>query len=114
MAMASGIKAAETILKNREKKSYNAKGLSYYEGLLKKSFVMDDMRNCRDFLDIMHLNKEFINDYPHAVKHSLVKYFEVSDSPKRVIKKEAFKRFKSQVNMVKITKAFMSMMRGGM
>jgi len=113
MAMASGVMAAETILKNRKKKRYDAASLSYYRKLLEDSFVLDDMKNCRDFLDIMHVNKELINDYPHALKNALVKYFEVSDTPKRVIKKDTFKRFMSEVSITKITKAFMSMIRGG-
>ena len=71
------------------------------------------MKNCRDFLDIMHLHKEIINDYPHALKDALVKYFEVSDLPKRVSKKIAFRQFKKDVNLIKISKAFMSMVRGG-
>jgi len=113
MAMASGVMAAETILKNRKKKRYNAADLSYYKKLLENSFVLDDMKNCRDFLDIMHVNKELINDYPHALKSALVKYFEVSDTPKRVIKKETFKKFIREVNMTKVARSFVSMIRGG-
>ncbi len=113
MAMASGIMAAKTILKNRKKRTYDAGSLSYYTRLLEKSFVLDDMRNCRDFMDIMHTHKEFVNDYPHAVKDALLKYFEVSNTPKRVVKKDAFRQLKSKINVVKATKAFISMMRGG-
>ena len=114
MAMASGIKAAETILKNRREKRYDAKSLKLYQRLLNDSFVLDDMKNCRDFLDIMHIHKEVVNDYPHAFKDALVKYFEVSDIPKRVLKRDVFKELKSRINFVKITKVFVSMMRGCM
>jgi len=113
MAMASGIKAAETVLKNRKAKSYDAESLSLYQQLLNDSFVLDDMRNCRDFLDIMHIHKELVNDYPHAVKDGLVKYFEVNSLPKRVLKRNAFREIKSRINFVKIARVFTSIMRGG-
>ena len=113
MAMCSGINAAETILRNRKRKRYDAKSLSLYERLLRNCFVLDDMKNCREFLDIMHVHKELVNDYPHAVKDGLVKYFEVSNIPKRVLKISAFREFKRRVSFAKIARAFTSMMRGG-
>jgi len=113
MAMASGIKAAETILKNRGKRRYDARSLGLYERLLSDCFVLDDMENCRDFMDIMHTHKELVNDYPHVVKDALLKYFEVSENPKRILKRDAFKELRDRISMVKVSKAFLSMMRGG-
>ena len=113
MAMCSGIKAAETILKNRKGKRYDAKSLSLYQRLLEDSFVLDDMKSCRDFLDIMHMHKELVNDYPLAVKDGLVKYFQVSDVPKRILKQNAFRELKRRINFVKIARAFTSMMKCG-
>ena len=115
MAMASGVLAAETILRNRDgnKSCYDAKSLSYYKKLLEGCFVLDDMKNCRDFLDILHTHKELINDYPHALKSALVKYFEVSDTPKRVTKKETFSQLMKEISVRRVSHAFMSMMKGG-
>jgi len=113
MAMASGIKAAETILENRGKRRYDAKSLGLYERLLSGCFVLDDMENCRDFMEIMHTHKELVNDYPHVIKDALLKYFEVSEAPKRTLKRDAFKELKDRISMIKVSQAFMSMMRGG-
>lgn len=113
MAMASGVKAAEAILANREKRRYDAGSLAVYEKLLGKCFVLDDMKNCRDFLDIMHMHKELINDYPHVIKDALLRYFEVGNTPKRVLKQKVFRELKGRISMVKITQAFTSMMKGG-
>ncbi|GAF93513.1 unnamed protein product, partial [marine sediment metagenome] len=97
----------------RRHKRYDSKSLSCYQRLLKKSFVLDDMRNCREFLDIMHLHGEFVNEYPRVAKDALVKFFEVSDTPKRALKRAALAEIKKGVNMGKFAKAATSMMRGG-
>ncbi|MBF0253419.1 MAG: FAD-dependent oxidoreductase [Candidatus Omnitrophica bacterium] len=114
MAMASGVFAAETILENRPKKHYDEKSLKIYEKKLKNSFVLDDMKGASTFMDVMYANKELINDYPHAIKNALVKYFEVSDTPKKIVKKETFNELKKNVNMIKAAKSVIALMRGGL
>jgi len=113
MAMASGIKAAETILANRKKKRYDAEGLSLYQRLLNDSFVLDDMKNCRNFLDILHMHREFVDVYPRLAKDALTEYFRVNDISKRILKRRAFGKIRDGTNMVKMASAFTSFMKGG-
>jgi len=53
-AVASGIAAARTVIRAKERHDYSAKSLSYYEDLLEQSFVLKDLKTFRkapDFLE---------------------------------------------------------------
>ena len=113
MAMASGIMAAETILQKGEKRHYNARALSLYERLLKDSFVLDNMKSSRDFIDILRTHKELINEYPHVLKDVLAKFFEVGDVPKRVTKGNIFHMVRRRLNFVRTAKTFASLLKSG-
>jgi len=113
MAMASGILAAETILEHRAHKRYDAKALRLYEKRLSTSFVLDNMKSCQDFLGIMRTNKELMNDYPQLAKTAMMKFFEVGDVPKRLIKKNITRTLRREVSFVKFAKQMTSLLRGG-
>ena len=113
MAMASGMMAARTILERRKEKRYDARGLSLYERRLKDSFVLDNMKSSRDFLDIMRMHKELVNDYPQAAKDALSKFFEVGDVPKRVVKWDMFHMLRDRISLIKVGKMFTAMLKGG-
>ena len=113
MAMASGMMAAETILENRKKRRYGAKALGRYERLLKDSFVLTNLKDTRNFLDVMRTHHELINDYPHALRDALTSYFSVSDVPKKVVNRNAFRRLRSQIGLGKMARTFASLLRSG-
>ena len=113
LAMASGMMAAETILKNREEGRYDAEALSPYAQALKDSFVLANMRGCRSFLDIMHMHKELINEYPQAIKDALVKFFEVSDVPRKRTKRKVFWELQRRISFTNVAKTFVSLLRSG-
>ena len=113
MAMASGIMAAETILENRAEKRYDARALRQYERRLKNSFVLQNMKSNRDFIDILRTHKELLNDYPHLMKNVITSYFKVSDVPKSTVKRDIVRMVRSRVNFVKAAKTIMALMKGG-
>jgi electron transfer flavoprotein-quinone oxidoreductase len=113
MAMASGIMAAETILENRAERRYDAKTLQQYERRLKNSFVLQNMKSSRDFIDILRTNKELLNDYPHLIKDAITSYFKVSDVPKSVIKSNIIHTLRSRVSFVKAARTVLALMKGG-
>jgi len=112
MAMASGIMAAETILENKGK-NYDAKTLRQYERRLKNSFVLQNMKNSRDFIDILRTHKELLNDYPHLIKDVITSYFKVSDVPKSTVKSNIVRMIRSRVNFIKAAKTVMALLKGG-
>lgn len=113
MAMASGIMAAETILANRQERRYDAGALRQYERRLKNSFVLQNMKSSRDFIDILRTHKELLNNYPHLAKDVITSYFKVSDVPKSTVKREISRMLRSRVSFVKAAKTVMALMKGG-
>lgn len=113
MAMASGIMAAETILENRGKRRYDAKTLYQYERRLKNSFVLQNMKSTRDFIDILRMHKELLNDYPHLIKDVITSYLKVSDVPKSTVKNNIVRMIRSRVNFIKAAKTVLSLIKGG-
>ena len=113
MAMASGIMAAETILKNRTEHRYDAGALSLYERLLRDSFVLNNMKSSRDFVNIMHTHKEFLDDFPGVLKDALVRLLKVDDVPKRTAKRDAWRMLRSRIGLGTMAKAFVSLSKAG-
>jgi electron transfer flavoprotein-quinone oxidoreductase len=113
MAMASGIMAAETILENRGQKSYDAKALRSYEQRLKHSFVLENMKSSRDFIDTLRTHKELLNDYPHLMKDVITKFFEVGDVPRSTVKRDIIRMIRSRMSFVRAAKTFAAMLKGG-
>jgi len=113
MAMASGIMAAETILDNRAEKRYDAKALRKYERRLKNSFVLQNMKSSRDFIDILRTHKELLNDYPHLMKDVITKFFKVGDVPKSTVKRDIARMIRSRMSFVGAAKTFAAMLKGG-
>ena len=113
MAMASGMMAAETILQNRAEKNYDSKALRSYEQRLKHSFVLENMKSSRDFIDILRTHKELLNDYPHLMKDVITKFFKVGDVPKSIVKRDIMHMIRSRMSFVKAAKTFAQMLKGG-
>jgi len=113
MAMASGIMAAETILDNRQEGRYDARALRLYERRLKNSFVLQNVKSSRDFIDILRTHKELLNEYPHLMKDVMTKFFEVGDVPKSILKRDIIRMIQSRVSFVKAAKTFAAMVKGG-
>jgi len=113
MAMASGIMAAATILENRAKKSYDTKALRSYEQRLKHSFVLENMKSSRDFIDTLRTQKELLNDYPHLMKDVITKFFEVGDVPKGTVKRDIIRMIRSRMSFVRAAKTFTAMLKSG-
>jgi electron transfer flavoprotein-quinone oxidoreductase len=85
-AIASGIIAAETVIKAKEAGDYSGKKLSYYENRLKETFVLKDMKSCRKmpgFLD----NEDFFTYYPKYFPDFLEKVMWFGKEPKERVGK---------------------------
>lgn len=102
LAMASGIYAAQTIIEARKKNDFTSTALRTYEDKLKNSFVLNDIKNCKNFLSYLHTHKFIINEYPALLNDMIVDYFRVSEKPKTVVKKEIFKRTMKKVKLTRV------------
>ena len=100
--MASGVYAAETIIEAKNKKDFTSSAFSEYQNKLKKSFIMDDLKNCKNFISFLHSHKHMISEYPALFNELLSDYFCVSEKSKKMIKKEIFGKIKKRVNPLKM------------
>jgi len=93
-AIASGIKAAETIIQAKEANDFSEKSLAQYEARLKETFVLKDLQTCKDmpaFLD----NESFFAFYPKCFPDLVEKVMWFDQGPKTGIGKTAWTHLKS-------------------
>ncbi|UCC95291.1 MAG: FAD-dependent monooxygenase [Candidatus Omnitrophota bacterium] len=102
LAMASGLYAAETIIEARSKRDFTSKTLYQYQEKLNNSFVMQDLKNCKNFLSFLRSHKNLINGYPRLFNEILVDYFSVSEKSKREIKRGIFNKVRKNVKLTRM------------
>jgi electron transfer flavoprotein-quinone oxidoreductase len=81
-AIASGVLAAQAVKHARERKDFSATGLSIYQTLLEKSFVLKDLKTFQHapaFLD----NPRLFKHYPQMAGDLLEHLFTVGPEPKQ-------------------------------
>jgi electron transfer flavoprotein-quinone oxidoreductase len=80
-AMASGVLAARTIKKAKERNDFSATSLAYYEQLLNESFIIKEMNSFKSSLLILE-NKRLFSKYPQAISNLFEKVMRVDEHPK--------------------------------
>lgn len=93
-AVASGVAAANTIIKAKEDGDFSEKTLSLYERMLRESFVLKDLftyKNLPKFLD----NDALFSVYPKTMPDILEKIMLFGESPKERIGKQLWNEIKA-------------------
>lgn len=93
-AIASGIIAAESVIKAKEAEDYSEKTLAYYESKLRETFVLKDLYTCKDmpaFLD----NDSFLSFYPNSFPDLVEKIMWFGEEPKGKIGKSLWNEMKA-------------------
>ena len=109
-AIASGIAAAETVIKAKGKGDFSKKTLSNYEELLKESFVLKDLNNTQRasrFLD----NRRLYRTYPDLACGLAERVFRVDGSPKKKLWKLLREEMKGKVSIWQIIRDAISLGR---
>ena len=111
-AIASGVMAAQAIIKATAKKDFSSQSLAEYEKLLKNSFVLKDMetfKNAPHFLD----NPRLMGLYPQFACDILEKLMFISDPPKKRLVGTAMTEVRTKLKIMQLLKdgynAFRSM-----
>ncbi len=81
-AVASGVAAAETVIKAKERGDFSAKSLSYYQELLEQSFVLKDMKTYRQAHHFL-ANPRIYSTYPELACDLAEKIFTNDGKPRR-------------------------------
>ncbi|MCX5809675.1 MAG: FAD-dependent oxidoreductase [Proteobacteria bacterium] len=93
-AIASGIIAAESVIKAKEAEDYSEKTLACYESKLRETFVLKDLYTCKDisaFLD----NDSFFSFYPNSFPDLVEKIMWFGEEPKGRIGKYLWNEMKA-------------------
>jgi electron transfer flavoprotein-quinone oxidoreductase len=96
-AMASGEAAAKTVIEAKKRNDFSAAGLSYYQKLLKNSFVMKDLVRYRKLNRFAEKNPDFFDGYFTAITQMAVDYFTVNELPKRSQEFRMLKNFRANL-----------------
>ena len=80
-ALASGVMAARALLHAREKADFSSASLSYYETLLKESFISEDLKTFQHMPDFL-ANHRLYEHYPSIACDLLEQIMWVGEGPK--------------------------------
>jgi len=83
MALTSGKYAAEAVIRARKTRDFAAAQLSYYEQLLRDSFIMKDMKKYRSATRFFENNKHFLSLYPQVANMAVEEMMTVDGTPKK-------------------------------
>ena len=111
MGMTSGRFAAETIIRANKIGEFNKKTLSYYEDLIRKSYITKDLKKYKNASGVLEENPAYFNHYIPAVNKSVNEMLTVdgiskSEKQKLIIKhmiggKPVFSTAKELLKIVK-------------
>jgi electron transfer flavoprotein-quinone oxidoreductase len=81
LAMASGVAAAQTVIRAREKGDFSQAGLQHYESLLKDSFVLKDLETFRQAPELLE-NPRIYKAYPEWACEAASRIFHNDGQPR--------------------------------
>jgi electron transfer flavoprotein-quinone oxidoreductase len=93
-AIASGIMAATTIVKAKERDDYSAQSLSLYENILRESFVMRDLYSYREMPEFLD-NDDFFSFYPKSFSDLVEKAVWFGRTPREKLSKTVWSEMKA-------------------
>ncbi len=97
-ALASGIAAAETVKKAKEKGDFSKATLSHYEKLLAQSFVLQDLKRFKKAPKFLE-NERLYHTYPDLACSLAERIFAVDGNPKKKIWQIAREEIKGKVSL---------------
>ncbi|MBL7119789.1 MAG: FAD-dependent oxidoreductase [Dehalococcoidia bacterium] len=109
-ALASGMAAAETVKRAKEKGDYGKETLSKYEDLLADSFALRDLKNFRRAPHFLE-NQRIYSTYPDLVCSLAEKVFQVDGNPKERVWQLAREEMKGKVSIWQLIRDAMSARR---
>ena len=102
-AMASGIAAAETVIKAKEKKDFSAGSLAYYQELLEKSFVLKDLKTFKKAPHFLETQRIYTS-YPKFVCDLFEKLYTTDGKPRKRVFPLLMESMKGRVSLIQIAR----------
>ena len=105
-AVASGIAAAETVMKARETKDFSANSLSSYQRLLEESFVLKDLNTFKKAPHFLE-NERIYNEYPELICDFAEKLFTNDGKPRKRVWPLLSETMKGRVSLIQVARDLM-------
>ena len=103
-ATTSGMSAANTVIRAKERNDFSAKGLSHYKTLLEESFIMKDLKKYRRVSRFSVENSHMFSLYPEFINQAAHEMITVDGIPKKEKQKKIWKMFKSKRSLTNLIK----------
>jgi len=100
-AIASGVSAAETVIKAKEKGDFSAKSLSFYQELLEQSFVLKDLRTYKKAPHFLE-NPRIYSTYPEFACDLAEKIFTNDGMPRKQLWSLLRESMKGRISFMQI------------
>ncbi len=114
MAIISGKVAAETAVAAHERGDFSAQFMARYGERLRESFILQDLKQYRNFSRFLENHPEFMGTYPAFLNDALGGFFSAYGKPKRKLFNEIFQALTSRRSLFKAAGDFISMGRAVM
>ncbi len=109
MAIVAGKLAAETAVEAHTKGDFSAATLSQYEARLKERFILQDMKQYRNFAHFLETHPHFMDTYPGFVNDALGQFFSAYGQPKKMLFKNILGSLVSRRQLLKAVGDLLSM-----
>jgi electron transfer flavoprotein-quinone oxidoreductase len=114
MAIVAGKVAAETAIEAHRTGDFSAKTLSHYKTALQQRFVLQDLRQYRNFSRFLHGHPTFMSVYPNFVNETFGRFFTAYGKPKKQLYKEIFGSLTSRRPLIRAAGDMISFARAMM
>jgi electron transfer flavoprotein-quinone oxidoreductase len=109
-ALASGVMAAQALLRAREQGDFSAASLAYYETLLKGSFVWQDLQTFQHMPDVL-ANPRLFEFYPSVACDLLEQIMWIGEKPKEKLSTTILRAARQNLWRVDVLKDLLRMRR---
>lgn len=114
MAIVAGELAGETAVEAHKRGDFSAQSLSQYEARLKDRFILQDMKQYRNFAHFLETHPTFMDAYPGFVNDALGQFFSAYGMPKKTLFKNILGSLTSRRQLMKAVGDILSMGRAVM
>ncbi len=109
MAIVAGKLAAETAIEAHRRGDFSSATLAQYEERLKERFILQDMKQYRNFAHFLETHPSFMDTYPSFINEALEQFFSAYGQPKKQLFKNIMGSLTSRRQFLKAVGDLLSM-----
>jgi electron transfer flavoprotein-quinone oxidoreductase len=114
MAIIAGHRAAETALEAHSRGDFSERVMSRYEDRLKDGFILQDLKQYRNFAKFLENHPQFMDVYPNFVNGALGQFFSAYGKPKKELFQGMLGALTNRRSLIKATGDLIAMARSVM